>query len=65
MIQRLKQAFPNIETNYLRTIIDKYTFILEAENVLFVTLKESWHLHIENKSTRHILNLSVFLFKFT
>ena len=50
MIQRLKEAFPDIETNCLKTITDKHTFVFEANTVLFVSSKESWHLHIENKS---------------
>jgi len=50
MIQHIKEAFPVIETNCLRTITDKHTFVFEAEDVLFVSSKESWHLHIENKS---------------
>lgn len=50
MIQHLKEAFPAIEANCLKTITDKHTFIFEAETVLFVTVKEPWHLHIENKS---------------
>jgi len=50
MIQHLKEAFPEIETNCLKTITDKHTFIFEAGTVLFVSSKESWHLHIENKS---------------
>lgn len=50
MIQHLKEAFPEIETNCLKTITEKHTFIFEADIVLFVSSKESWHLHIENKS---------------
>lgn len=50
MIQRLREAFPNIETSCLKTITVKHTFVFEAEAVLFVTVKEPWHLHIENKS---------------
>lgn len=50
MIQHIKEAFPVIETNCLRTITDKHTFVFEAKNVLFVSSKEAWHLHIENKS---------------
>ena len=50
MIQRLKEAFPDIETNCLKTITDKHIFVFEANTVLFVSSKESWHLHIENKS---------------
>ncbi|GGE95007.1 hypothetical protein [Flavobacterium limi] len=49
MIQHLKEAFPNIEASCLKTITDKHTFVFEAETVLFVTSKDSWHLHIENK----------------
>lgn len=50
MIQHLKEAFPEIEANCLKTITDKHTFVFEAETVLFVSAKEPWHLHIENKS---------------
>jgi len=49
MIQHLKEAFPEIETNCLKRLTDKHTFVFEAETVLFATSKESWHLHIENK----------------
>ncbi|PIF33220.1 hypothetical protein CLU81_3801 [Flavobacterium sp. 9] len=49
MILHLKEAFPGIESNCLKTISDKHTFVFEAENVLLVSSKESWHLHIENK----------------
>jgi hypothetical protein len=34
MIQYLREAFPEIETNCLKTITDKHTFVFEAENVL-------------------------------
>ncbi|KAF2515179.1 hypothetical protein [Flavobacterium foetidum] len=50
MIPRLREAFPEIEENCLKTITDKHTFVFESNPVLFVTVKEPWHLHIENKS---------------
>jgi hypothetical protein len=51
MIQHLRGAFPDIEAkNCLKTITNKHTFVFESETVLFVSSKEPWHLHIENKS---------------
>ncbi|MEN9909865.1 MAG: hypothetical protein RLZZ540_3014 [Bacteroidota bacterium] len=49
MINKLKAAFPQIEIDCLTTINDKHTFIFEAEKAVFVTAKDKFHLHIENK----------------
>lgn len=50
MIQNLRKAFPGIEKNCLKIINDKHTFVFEADEVLFVSSKDVWHLHIEDKS---------------
>lgn len=50
MINQLREAFPNIEVDCLNSISDKHTFIFEAEKGIFVTGKDNYHLHIENKT---------------
>lgn len=50
MINQLRAAFPQIEVNCLKTIVNKHTFVFEAEKGIFVTGKDRYHLHIENKT---------------
>lgn len=50
MINKLREAFPQIETDCLITIIDKHTFVFEEEKAVFVSHKDKHHLHIENKT---------------
>jgi hypothetical protein len=50
MINKLRTAFPEIEVDCLKTISDKHVFVFEAETGIFVTAKEKYHLHIENKT---------------
>ncbi|NRS89485.1 hypothetical protein HNQ02_002414 [Flavobacterium sp. 7E] len=50
MINQLREVFPNIEVDCLNSILDKHTFIFEADTVLFVNVQAPWHLHIENKT---------------
>lgn len=50
MINQLREAFPNIEVDCLKSISDKHTFVFEAEKRIFVTGKDKYHLHIENKT---------------
>lgn len=50
MINQLREAFPQIETDCLKTITDKHTFVFEAEKAVFVSDKDKYHLHIENKT---------------
>ena len=50
MIHKLRIAFPEIEVDCLKTISDKHTFVFEEEVGFFVTAKDNYHLHIENKT---------------
>lgn len=50
MINKLREAFPQIETDCIITIIDKHTFVFEEEKAVFVSHKDKHHLHIENKT---------------
>lgn len=50
MINQLREAFPQIEVDCLTTITEKHTFVFESEKALFVTAKDKYHLHIENKT---------------
>lgn len=50
MISRLREAFPQIEVECLTTITSKHTFVFESESPIFVSDKEKYHLHIENKT---------------
>ena len=50
MINQLREAFPQIEVNCLTTIIDKHTFVFENEKAFFVSDRDKYHLHIENKT---------------
>lgn len=54
MIIQLREAFPQIETNCLTAITDKHTFVFEAEKGKFVSSKDKYHLHIENKTNTEI-----------
>lgn len=50
MINQLREAFPQLEVDCLTTITDKHTFVFEAEKGIFVSDKDKYHLHIENKT---------------
>jgi hypothetical protein len=53
MINRLREAFPQIEDVCLAKIIDKHTFVFEDEKAVFVSDKDKHHLHIENKTNTY------------
>lgn len=50
MINQLREAFPQIEVDCLTTISDKHTFVFENDTAVFVSDKDKYHLHIENKT---------------
>jgi hypothetical protein len=50
MINQLREAFPQIEVDCLKTITDKHTFVFEDEKAFFVSDRNKYHLHIENKT---------------
>lgn len=50
MINQLLEAFPQIEVACLTTIVEKHVFVFEAEKAVFVSDRDKYHLHIENKT---------------
>lgn len=56
MIHQLREAFPEIEVNCLKTITNKHTFVFENQILkkgVFVNANENFHLHIENKTNSY------------
>lgn len=50
MINQLREAFPQIEVACLTKIVKRHTFVFEAKKAVFVSDRDKYHLHIENKT---------------